>query len=295
MSRRFDLSRPVPRHRPMPDGLTDAQWWTDAESRYEEYWREFTGSPESISAGAQWFYMSGEFGAAALMYQKAIDLLHTLYCCNDLPVIRDIAGARQPCADDLPITDGYCSSLGATLSLHPGAPVTDSITEVAARLQEIFFTCKRAGISPGLYGHALLDLEPAARRYGIPIDRSAFAEPKAMVINNRGIMASDNAIVSGNVLASGQGAYAAATAMPLASPDQITALLRQFIGELARSGHADRVELAATAEEACQELAGPAPRRARLKILASGLAAAVKGTGLMAALAVQIEQAMHGL
>lgn len=295
MSRRLDLSRPVPRRHPLPGNLTDAQWWNDAGHRYEEYWREFTGSPDSLSTGAQWFYMSGEFGAAALMYQKAIDLLHTLYCCNDLPTIRDIVGVRQPSAADLSITDGYRNSLGATLSQHPDAPVRDSITEVAHRLRDIFFTCKRAGLSVGLYGHALLELEPTARRYGVPIDRSAFAEPKSTVINNHGIVASGTAVVSGNALASGQGARAVVAAAPRASAEEIATLLRQFIGELSRSGHAERAELVATAEEACQELAEPTPRLARLKILASGMVAALKGAGLLSALALQIEQAIHGL
>jgi hypothetical protein len=106
----------------LPADLTDAQWWADAERRYEEYWREFTGSPDSLATGGRWFYMSGEFGAAALMYQKAIDLLHMLYCCNDLPLLREVVGVRQPSAADLPITDGYRNSLGAAVSLHPDAP-----------------------------------------------------------------------------------------------------------------------------------------------------------------------------
>jgi len=54
-------------------------------------------------------------------------------------------------------------------------------------------------------------------------------------------------------------------------------------------------ELAAVAGEVGQELAAPAPRKTRLQILASGLAAAVRGTGPLAALAIQIEQAIHGL
>ncbi len=295
MTRRLDLSRPAPRRHPLPDDLTDVQWWVDAEHRYEEYWREFTGSPDSLSVGARWFYMSSEFGAAVLMYQKAIDLLHTLYCCNDIPLISEVVGVRQPSAVDLPITSGYHNSLGATLSLHPGAPVQGSVAEVADRLTDIFFACKRAGISAGLYGNALLELEPLARRCGIPIHRSAFAEDRPTVINNQGIVASDNAVVSGNALASGVGAHAAVVGTTPPSTDRIANLLRQFVEELSSSGHEDRAELAAAAEEACQELSEPAPRWARLKILASGLASAVRGTGALAALAVQIEQAIHGL
>lgn len=115
------------------------------------------------------------------------------------------------------------------------------------------------------------------------------------MINNQGIVASDNAVVSGNALASGVGTHAAVVGTTPASTDRIANLLRQFVEEVSSSGHADRAELAATAEEACQELSEPAPRWARLKILASGLASAVRGTGALAALAVQIEQAIHGL
>lgn len=293
MARRFDLSRPVPRRYPLPQGLTGRQWWADAEQRYEEYWREFAGSPESFSAGARWFYVSCEFGAAALLYQKAIDLLHTLYCCADL-VLVPATKSRQPSSADLPIIDGYHSSLGASLSLQPNAPVTSSVAEVTHRLTDIFFTCKRAGISASLYGNALLELEPTARRYGILIDRRAFAEPKATVIHNQGIMAGGGAIVSHVAVASGTGANASVATTAAVSADQVGALLRQFVDELSRSGHADKAELAATAEEACEELAAPAPRWARLKVLASGLAAAVRGTGSLAALAVQIEKAVHG-
>jgi hypothetical protein len=226
--------------------------------------------------------MSGEFGAAVLMYQKAIDLLHTLYCCNDLLIAREIVGVRQPSAADMPITDGFRGSIGATLSLHPDAPVKESIAEVAHRLSDIFFTCKRAGIPSVLYGNALVELEPTARQYGIGIDRSAFDEPKYSVINNQGIIASGNSIVSQNAFAYGQGGHATTGGASPVSGDDISALLRTFISELSRSGHPDRLELAATAEEVHQELEVPAPRLARLKILANGLAAAVKGAGSLA-------------
>ena len=56
----------------------------------------------------------------------------------------------------------------------------------------------------------------------------------------------------------------------------------------------DKAEIVAAAEEAFEELAAPVPRWARLKALASGLATAVRGTGPLAALVVQIEKAVHG-
>jgi hypothetical protein len=283
MTRRLDLSRAAPRRRPLPDNLTDQEWWADAEQRYEEYWREFVGSPESFAEGGRWFYGSGEFGAAALMYQKSIDLLHTLYCCG--------GRGRQPSSADLPMTDGYGNSLGATLSLHPDAPVKSSISEVTHRLTDIFFTCRRAGIRPGLYGTALIDLAPIARRYGISIERSAFAEREGSVINNHGVIATGTHIA----VAQGPGAHATVTGPAAVSIDQVFDLLRKFADELSRSESPDVTELAQVVGEMGQELAAPAPRRKRLEILASGLAKAVSGVGALAALAVRIEQAIHGL
>jgi hypothetical protein len=283
MTRRLDLSRAAPRRRPLADNLTDQQWWADAEQRYEEYWREFVGSPESFAEGGRWFYLSGEFGAAALMYQKSIDLLHTLYCCG--------GSGRQPSSADLPMTDGYGNSLGATLSLHPDAPVKSSISEVTHRLTDIFFTCRRAGIRPGLYGTALIDLVPIARRYDISIERSEFAEREGSVINNHGVIATGTHIA----VAQGPGAHAAVAGPATVSIDQVFDLLRKFVEELPRSGSPEATELAQVVGEMGQELAAPAPRKKRLEILASGLAKAVSGVGALAALAIRIEQAIHGL
>ena len=286
MSRDLDLSRPVPRARPLPENLTDAQWWADAERRYGEYWRDFIGGPETFQAGANWFYLSGEFGAAVLMYQKAIDVLHSLYCCGDL-------SRRQPSPADLAITDGYLNSLGASLSMHPDAPVKDSIEEVAHRLEDIRATCKTAGISPDLYRQALLNLQRYATPVGVYINTAALAESKAVV--NHGIMVGDNN--TGIAIASGREARAMAFGVPLShtAPEHIDVLLQAFIAELGRIGHPDLAELAEVVDEARQELAAPVPRLARLRVLAKGLASAVVGATSLAALASQIEQAIHGL
>jgi hypothetical protein len=279
----------------MDDDVTDIDWWSHAEQQYEECWREFVGSPESFRAGANWLYGNGEFGAAALMFQKAIDLLHTVYCSPSIFFPREPAATRQPSSADLPIIDGYSSALGATLALHPDAPVGRSITEVTHRLTDIFFTCKRAGIPAGLYGNALRELEPTARRYGLFIDRSAFEEARPTVIHNQGIIAS-HSTVSGNALAFGEGAHSTVVgASSSATAEQITALLRQFLDELSRSDHADKSELESVAADACHELAQPTPRLTRLRVLGSGLAATVRGAGSLAALAIQIEQAIRGL
>jgi hypothetical protein len=289
VSRRPDLTRPVPRARPLSAGLTDAQWWDDAQYRYEEYWREFLGDPETLGSGAAWFYLSSEFGAAALMYQRAIDLLHTIYCCSGM-------GSRQPSPADRAIVDGYLNSLGASLSMHPDAPVQDSVAEVAHRLEDIRATCKAAGIQESLYRQALLRLAPKARQLGVHINTAVLAEPRPMLIN-RGIMASGSAVVSGNAVASARDAQAVVLGAQQyqATPEQISVMLGQFVTELERTGRPDRAELAEAAEEARQELAAPAPRLARLRILARGLASAVAGAASLATLAAQIEQAVHGL
>jgi hypothetical protein len=290
VSRNLDLTRPVPRARPLPANLSDVQWWADAEQRYEEYWRAFLGEPETLRTGAHWFYQSGEFGAAALMYQRSIDLLHTRYCFEDMR-------HRQPSAADLAIVDGYLNSLGASLSMHPDVPAADSIAEVAHRLEDIRATCKAAGIPADLYRNALLNLERYARRFGVHINTAVLAEPKPTVINNQGIWASGHAVVTGNAVAPGGHAHAAAFGAPQsqATPDQVSVLLEQFIAELARTGRPDRDDLAEVADEARRELAAPAPRLPRLRVLTKSLAAAVAGATSLAALAAQIEQAIHGL
>jgi hypothetical protein len=127
----------------------------------------------------------------------------------------------------------------------------------------------------------------------VHINTAVLAEPMAVI--NHGIMIGDNNTEI--AIASGRNARAAVFAAPRseATPEQITVLLRQFITELARTQHPDRTELAEAADEACQELAAPAPRLARLRILTKGLASAVAGAASLATLATQIEQAVHGL
>ena len=177
------------------------------------------------------------------MYQKSIDLLHTLYCCG--------GSRRQPSSADLPMTDGYGNSLGATLSLHPDAPVKSSISEVTHRLTDIFFTCRRAGIRPGLYGTALIDLAPIARRYGISIERSAFAEREGSVINNHGVIATGTHIA----VAQGPGAHATVAGPAAVSIDQVFDLLKGSADQLSRSESPDVTELAQVVGEMGQEVA----------------------------------------
>jgi hypothetical protein len=150
------------RHTPrVPEEFTDAQWWANAERVYDERWRSFLGSPETFANGAGQFYLKQEFGVSALLYQKAIDLMHTLYDINSMR-------ARQPSPRDLSILDGYLSALGASLSLHPEAPVAGSVREVTHRLRTIALACQSAGFSDSMYRQALDRLASTAP--GVNID-----------------------------------------------------------------------------------------------------------------------------
>jgi hypothetical protein len=173
-----------------------------------------------------------------------------------------VSDGRHCCAD-LAIIDGHLNSLGASLHLHPDAPVKDSIAEVAYRLEDIRATCKAAGIPPDLYRQALRNLERYARRFGVHINTAVLAEPKA-VVDNR-ITVGDNATGIAITTGCNSSATVFAAPRPEATPEQITVvLLRQFITELARTEHPDRTGLAEAANEACQVLAEPTPRLGRL-------------------------------
>lgn len=271
----------------LPPGADDAAWWSHAQRQYEDHWRRFAGGPDTFADGAHGFYLSSEFGVAALMYQKAIDVLHTLYCISGLD-------QRQPSAKDMAITDGYLNSVGASLSLHPGAPMGDSVAEVAHRLEDVRVACKSAGLPVDPYRTALKRLAPYARRFGIFVNTAVLKDPAPLI--NQGIMAGGDVTVTNSAIAVGFGAHAARSGGQGQTPDtQLTALLDEFIRELARSRHPDRNDLTELAEEARQELAAPTPRIPRLKALASGLAVAVGGITSLATLAAQIEAAIRGL
>lgn len=263
------------------------QWWSHAERQYDGCWRRFVGNPETFADGAQGFYLSAEFGTAALLYQKAIDLLHTLYCFNAM-------AQRQPSARDMAITDGYLSSLGASLSLHPDAPMRDSVAEVAHRLEDIRATCKNAGLPTDPYRTALKKLAPYARRFGVFINTAVLEDPKPVI--NQGIIAGGDITVSNSVVAAGFRANATSSGGQGQAPyPQLAALFDDFIRELARTGHPDRDDLTELAQEARQELEAPVPRMPRLKALANGLAAAVAGVTSLATLAARIDATIRGL
>jgi hypothetical protein len=138
----------VPWAPPVDGELPDGQWFDVCTRRYDDTWREYVGSPETFAEAGRLCYGNGEFGVALLFYQKAIDLLHSLYDWGRFE-------RRQPSPADVAITDGYLNSLGATLSEHPAAPVDESVREVTHRLRTIATASAHAGINPQLYRNAL--------------------------------------------------------------------------------------------------------------------------------------------
>lgn len=135
--------------------LPPREWFGVCSARYEATYREHYGSPETFAEPAKECYGHQEFGLALLYYQKALDLLHTLYVVGSFE-------RRTPSPADLAITDGFVSSVGATLAMHPGAPVDDSVREATHRLRTIATSCEHAGLGSELYCNALRDLAAAA-------------------------------------------------------------------------------------------------------------------------------------
>ncbi len=129
--------------------LPDAEWFRTSEQVYERTWRDHAGSPETFAEAGKLHYSYQNFGVALLFFRKAIDLMHTLY--GDM-------SRRQPSPRDLSITSDFVSSLGATLALHPQAPVDESVREVTHRLRTISSACRRAGVPADLYLNALQEI-----------------------------------------------------------------------------------------------------------------------------------------
>lgn len=146
---------PAPYLPAIDSALPSREWFGACRARYEATYRDHYGSPETFAEPAKECYGHQEFGLAVLYYQKAIDLLHTLYVAGSFE-------RRTPSPSDLTITDGFVSSVGATLAMHPGAPVDDSVREATHRLRTIATNCERAAIDSALYRNALRDLAAAA-------------------------------------------------------------------------------------------------------------------------------------
>jgi hypothetical protein len=134
--------------------LPDDEWFSVSEKVYERTWRDHLGSPETFAEAGGNHYGHQNFGVALLFFRKAIDLMHTLYTGG--------MSRRQPSARDFAITSQFVSSLGATLAMHPAAPVDESVREVTHRLRTISSACKRAGLPADLYLNALQEIASAS-------------------------------------------------------------------------------------------------------------------------------------
>jgi len=128
--------------------LPDDEWLARSEERFRWMVENYYGSCDTIGRGGQERYGYGDFGTALFFYQKSIDVLHTNYLFGQMR-------NRQPSPDDAWIVDGYTRSLGASLAMHPAAPIDSSVREVTHRLRTIATACERVGLPSQLYREAL--------------------------------------------------------------------------------------------------------------------------------------------
>ena len=154
-----------------PDGSSSpAQTLADAEQRYESLVSGFYGSPESLARGGQQQVAAGDGATALYFFQKAIDLLHTLYCFNGMQ-------QRTPGGRDAHITDAYLSALRRVREQWPQAAVDGTVAEVTHRLRTISTACREAGLDPDRYLRALTELEQIAP--DVDVSRIFWKNPSA--------------------------------------------------------------------------------------------------------------------
>lgn len=133
---------------PIDNSLPDDEWLARSNARFEEMVKNYYGSCETIGQGGQERYGYGDFGTALFFYQKSIDVLHTNYLFLQMR-------NRQPSPADAWIVNGYTASLGASLAMHPAAPINNSVREVTHRLRTIAAACEQVGLPSQLYREAL--------------------------------------------------------------------------------------------------------------------------------------------
>ena len=138
----------------MDPSLADGEWLAASERLFKDRIDRFYGSPDSMANGGREHYGFGDFGTAMFFYAKSIDMLHTAYGFNHMQ-------NRQPSPADASIIDGFVSALGASLSMHPNAPVSSMLLEMDTRLHEVAGECERLGLPADLYRNAQAEI----RRY----------------------------------------------------------------------------------------------------------------------------------
>ena len=135
----------------VPHELPDALWASTSREHAEALAARIQGSPENYGEAAKVRYGYQGFGVAAVLYGKALDLIHTQYVVLNMQ-------HRQPGPADTWIVEGFTAAVGASLSMHPDADLDDEVREGTHRLRTIASMCERVGASSFLYRNALDEL-----------------------------------------------------------------------------------------------------------------------------------------
>jgi hypothetical protein len=141
--------------------LPDGEWLLASEALFRQRIDDFYGSPETMARGGEEHQGLSDHGTAMFFYAKSIDMLHTAYGFAEM-------AQRQPSAADLPIVNGFTTSLRSALDSHPEAPVVDCVREVTHRLRSISSECDRVGLPSDLYRSGLESLARSAPH--VPVD-----------------------------------------------------------------------------------------------------------------------------
>lgn len=111
--------------------------------------------PDELAQRAQIKYGSAEFVAAAELYSKAVDKLHTMYVIGECK-------HRQPSRADASITEGLVSAVGAALAMDPNAPVRPLAEQSIGYLSQIIELPQAKSVFD-LYEDAISKLSRAVR------------------------------------------------------------------------------------------------------------------------------------
>jgi hypothetical protein len=129
---------------PVDHSLPDDQWISESRARYDATVNGFYGTPDTMASGGHDRYANQDFGTALFFFAKSIDMLQTQYGYSEM-------ASRQPSVDDDAIINGFVSSLGASLSMHPTADVSEPAQEARNYLNSICGLVSAAGYSEALY------------------------------------------------------------------------------------------------------------------------------------------------
>lgn len=145
--------RAVP-HEPLPT-VSSGNWLAEGESRFSDDVKAHFGSPESIAAGGMLALERDDVASALFFFQKAVDLLQTLYVSSRMR-------SRRPSRRDSAVIDLYLRALREVRAIDPDADVGASVREVTHRLRTISTACQDVGVDPSRYLDALTELGKVA-------------------------------------------------------------------------------------------------------------------------------------